>query len=124
MAHSIVHFEIPADDIERARRFYNGLFGWKIEQAPGQTGEGDPYYMIETAEGGLGGGMMKRVVPQQQPVFYVQVESLDDHVDKIKQAGGQIVLEKTPVPTMGWFAQALDTENNAFAIWQDDPQAA
>jgi predicted enzyme related to lactoylglutathione lyase len=92
VAHNIVHFEIPADDLERARNFYQGLFGWKIEETPGQTGEGDPYYMIQTEEGALAGGMMKRVVPQQQPVFYVEVESLDGHVEKIKQAGGQIIV--------------------------------
>jgi predicted enzyme related to lactoylglutathione lyase len=124
VAHNIIHFEIPADDVERARKFYEGLFGWQIAPAPGQPEGGDQYYMIQIEEGALAGGMMKRVVPQQQPVLYVEVESLDGHVEKIKQAGGQIIVPKTPVPTMGWFAQALDTEGNAFAIWQTDPQAA
>ncbi len=123
MGSKIIHFEIPADDIERARKFYQGLFGWQISPAPGQPAEAEPYYMIQTEEGGLGGGMMKRVMPEQRPVLYVQVESVDAHIEKIKRAGGQVVVPKMPVPTMGWFAQALDTEGNVFAIWQDDPQA-
>lgn len=122
MAHNIVHFEIPADDIERARKFYQGLFGWQIAPAGDQPG-GDEYYLIQTEEGALGGGMMKRMAPDQRPVFYVDVESVDDHIEKIKQAGGQVVVPKMPVPTMGWFAQALDTEGNVFAVWQNDPNA-
>ena len=120
MAHNIVHFEIPVDDMERAKKFYQGLFGWQI--APAGPG-GEDYHLIETEEGALAGGMMKRVMPEQRPVLYVQVESVDGHVEKIKQAGGQVVVPKTAVPTMGWFAQAVDTEGNVFAVWQEDSQA-
>ncbi len=120
MAHNIMHFEIPVDDIERARKFYQDLFEWRIEPAgPGEQ----EYHIITTEEGALGGGMMKRVVPEQRPVLYVEVESVDGHIDKITKAGGQVVVPKTAVPTMGWFAQALDTEGNVFAVWQTDPQA-
>jgi len=115
--HQLCHFEIPVDDVARAKRFYQDLFGWQINEA------GEGYHLIETGENEVGGGMMKRVVPQQQPTLYFQVESADDYIPKIQQLGGTIIVPKTPVPSMGYFAQALDTEGNVFAIWQDDPHA-
>ena len=76
-----------------------------------------------TGENEIGGGMMKRVVPQQQPTLYFEVESADDYIGKIQRLGGTIVVPKMAVTGMGYFAQALDTEGNVFAIWQVDPQA-
>ena len=68
MAHNIVHFEIPADDVERARKFYEGLFGWQIAPAPGQPEGGDQYYMIQIEEGatallGALAGRLREVKP-------------------------------------------------------------
>ena len=117
MAHQLCHFEIPADDVERAKKFYKELFGWQINEAEGG------YHLIQTGENEVGGGMMKRAVPEQRPTIYFQVESADEYIRRIQQLGGTIIVPKTPVPTMGYFAQAMDTEGNVFAIWQDDPQA-
>jgi hypothetical protein len=118
MAHSICHFEIPVDELERAKKFYQDIFGWQITDT-GQQG----YHLIQTGEGELGGGMMKRVVPEQRPVLYILVGSVDEYSKKIEQAGGIIVVPKMAVPTMGYFAQAFDTEGNVFAIWENNPQA-
>jgi predicted enzyme related to lactoylglutathione lyase len=117
MPHQVCHFEIPADDVARAKKFYRDLFGWQINEVEGG------YHLIQTGENEVGGGMMKRVVPQQQPTIYFQVESTDDYVRKIQQLGGSIIVPKTAVPTMGYFAQAMDTEGNVFALFQVDPQA-
>ena len=80
---TIVHFEIPSDDIERSKKFYNELFGWNIEKWPGSTlsaATGDPmeYWMVTTTDykgnKALTGGMMKRQMPQQQGITnYVDV---------------------------------------------------
>ena len=118
MTHPICHFEIPVDELERAKKFYQDIFSWQITD----TGQGG-YHLIQTGEGELGGGMMKRVVPEQRPVLYALVESVDEYSKKIQQAGGTIVVPKMAVPTMGYFAQALDTEGNVFAIWEENPQA-
>jgi predicted enzyme related to lactoylglutathione lyase len=118
MTHPICHFEIPVDELERAKKFYQDIFGWQITD----TGQQE-YHLIQTGEGELGGGMMKRVVPEQHPVLYALVESVDEYSKKIQQAGGTIVVPKMAVPTMGYFAQALDTEGNVFAIWEENPQA-
>jgi len=118
MAHTICHFEIPVDDLERAKKFYQNIFGWQIVDTGSQG-----YHLIQIGEGELGGGMMKRVVPEQRPVLYILVESVDEYSKKVQEAGGTIVVPKMAVPTMGYFAQALDTEGNVFAIWEENSQA-
>jgi uncharacterized protein len=130
---TIVHFEIPADDIERAKKFYTDLFGWKIEKLLGMdTGNSSSssdieYLMITTTDEkgnkALGGGMMKRKMPQQPNINYIGVESVDEYASKVEKIGGKVVLSKMAVPGMGYFAVCLDTENNAFAIWESSESA-
>jgi predicted enzyme related to lactoylglutathione lyase len=116
---TIVHFEIPADDVERAKKFYTDLFGWKIEKTPEMD-----YWMVTTSgEKQVDGGMMKRQDPKQQITNYIDVASVDESAVKVGQLGGKVVVSKMPVPGFGWFAVCLDTENNAFALWQSDKSA-
>lgn len=51
------------------------------------------------------------------------MESVEEYSQRIQQAGGTIIVPKMAVPTMGYLAQALDTEGNVCAIWEDNPQA-
>jgi predicted enzyme related to lactoylglutathione lyase len=122
---TIVHFEIPADDVERAKKFYGELFGWKIEKFTGQSPM--EYWTIETgagkAEMALGGGMMKRQVPDQQITIYLDVPSVEEYTDKVKRLGGSVTVPKTAIPDMGYFAVCLDSENNPFGLWEDNPKA-
>jgi predicted enzyme related to lactoylglutathione lyase len=121
--HTIVHFEIPADDMEKLRKFYSKLFGWKIEKTPGPI----EYWMIETVpvdkkgmpiRPGVNGGMMKKQQPEHKPVNYIAVESVDEYTKKIKALGGKVLVPKMEVPGIGWWALALDPEGNQFAILQ------
>ena len=123
MDHTIVHFEIPADDVEKIRKFYSSLFGWKIERMPGPM----EYWGIATVpvndkgmpeRPGVNGGMMKRQNPERKPVNYIAVESVDEYVKKIEALGGRIIVPKMEVPGIGWWALALDPEGNQFAILQ------
>jgi predicted enzyme related to lactoylglutathione lyase len=118
---TICHFEIPADDVGRAQKFYTELFGWKIELFSGYP----DYYGICTGEEGksLGGGMMKRQDPQQQILNYIDVECVETASKKVEELGGKVFIPKSPVPGMGWFAVCFDTENNAFGLWENDPAA-
>ncbi len=130
MDHTIVHFEIPADQPERAAKFYRELFGWNINrwENPG----GMEYWMVETVptdpEGrpvrpGVNGGLMPRMHPGQVPVNYISVEDLDESVEKAERLGAKVLMGRHPVPGMGWFAQLADTEGNVFAVWQTDMNA-
>jgi uncharacterized protein len=121
---SIVWFEIPADNISRAKKFYSALFGWKINPFPG-TAIGD-YHHIDTggAEASPDGGLMPRMHPAQAITSYVLVPSVTKHSAKVRKLGGQICKPKTAVPGMGYFAICTDTENNTFAIWEMNPKAS
>jgi len=123
MDHTIVHFEIPADDVEKLRKFYSDLFGWKIEKMPGPM----EYWGVATVpiddkgmpvRPGVNGGMMKKQNPEHKPVNYIAVESVDEYVKKIEALGGRIIVPKMEVPGIGWWASALDSEGNQFAILQ------
>ena len=86
---TIVHFEIPSDDIERSKKFYNELFGWNIEKWPGLS-EGMEYWLISTVDDkgnkAVGGGMMKRQSPQQQGITnYFDVKSVQESSAKVEQ---------------------------------------
>ena len=121
--HTIVHFEIPANDIEKLKKFYSDLFDWKIEKMPG----GMEYWGIQTVpvdekgmpmRPGVNGGMMKRQMPEQKPVNYISVESVDEYSKKVVKLGGQIAVPKMEIPGMGWWALALDPEGNQIGLFQ------
>ena len=120
-ASSIVWFEIPADNVERARTFYGALFGWKIEKFPGMT----DYWHIDTGGGDdtPDGGLMARKHPQQPITSYVNVESATQFAAKVEKLGGKVCVPKTAVPQMGYFAVCQDTENNTFALWERNENA-
>jgi predicted enzyme related to lactoylglutathione lyase len=116
---TVVHFEIPADDVDRAKNFYSELFGWKIEEIQNLQ-----YWLINTSgENAVNGGMMKRQHSKQSITNYVNISSVDEYVTKVEELGGKIVVPKTAVMGMGYFAVFLDTENNVFGLWEDDKEA-
>ena len=120
---SIVWFEIPADDLERAKAFYGALFGWKMERFPAAV---DEYWHLDTggADGTPDGGLMKRQGPQQQGITaYISVASVDESAAQVEQLGGTICLGKTAVAQMGYFAICQDPEHNTFALWERNERA-
>lgn len=120
-AASIVWFGIPADKVDRVKKFYGDLFGWKIERVPGP----EEYWHIDTGggDGTPDGGLKKREQPQEPVVNYVSVDSVAEFSKKIEKLGGKICMAKTAVPQMGYFAVCQDTESNSFGIWQRDANA-
>jgi predicted enzyme related to lactoylglutathione lyase len=113
----IVHFEIPADDTTRARQFYSELFGVQW-----QTYEGPVEYHMFGNDDQTGGGLMPRQPGQDGLVVYFSTDDIDAASEKVRQLGGSVE-DKQPVPGMGWFAHAKDTEGNRFSFWQNDENA-
>jgi uncharacterized protein len=118
---TIVHFEIPSENIERAKKFYNGLFGWKTEKMPGPM----DYWTFSTTndknrdqQQNVSGGVMERQMPQQSITNYIGVKSVDEYSKKVESLGGKVKVPKTEVSNMGWFAICTDTENNTFGLWE------
>jgi uncharacterized protein len=131
---TIVHFEIPSDSLERTKKFYTELFGWKMEKMPGMgqmeywtfsTTPNDKGRSSSSGGGGSGGeqqtvsgGMMKRQMPQEPIMIYIGVDSVTEYSNKVERLGGKVIKQKTEVPGHGWFAICTDTENNGFALWE------
>lgn len=120
---TIVHFDIPADNLKRATKFYKELFDWKIESVPGTI----EYYNIATTnenqEEGVGGGMGQRQQQGTGITNYIGVPSVDEYIKKVEQLGGKIIMPKTTIPGFGYLAVFLDTENNSLGLWETDPNA-
>jgi len=123
-----IHFEIQAENTERAITFYTELFGWKFAQW-GQ----EKYWLITTgdkAQPGIDGGLLPRQGAAPLPmasvnafVCTVDTANLDATLEKVASLGGMVVVPKMPVPTVGWLAYAKDTEGNIFGMMQMDAKA-
>ena len=121
MPNAIVHFEIPADDVKRAKKFYEKALGWKIT---------DPwkmdYWLVETKEkgkDGINGGLMPRKMPGQPFMNYISVESIDASLKKVEKAGGVVAMPKTEIGQgMGWIAAFKDPENNIMGFHESPKQ--
>lgn len=117
----VVHFEIGVDDPERAVKFYQDVFGWKIEKWEGPV----EYWLITTGEEsqpGINGGLMRRE-NSETTINTVEVSSVDEFVEKIVKAGGKVVRPKSAVPGVGYMAYCQDSEGNRFGLMQPDPSA-
>jgi predicted enzyme related to lactoylglutathione lyase len=119
MAGEIVHFEVPAGDVDRAVAFWSGLFGWEIGPSMSEEFE---YRMFQSSPG-QGGAVMASETPGSGLVVYHDTDDIDASIAKVRELGGTAG-EKQPVPTHGWFAACVDTEGNKFSLWQSDPNAA
>jgi len=123
----VVHFEIHAEDPERAVRFYREVLGWQFQKWDGPA----DYWLIGTGpteQPGINGGLVRRrgMIDGAAVLAYVctvDVPSVDDSVGKATAAGGQIALPKMPIPGIGWLAYVKDTEGNIFGMMQRDPSA-
>jgi predicted enzyme related to lactoylglutathione lyase len=118
----VVHFEIPADDPERAAKFYGKVFDWKITTWGGP----EDYWLATTGpdtETGINGAIAKRGESLRSTTNTIAVSSVDDFSQKIVAAGGKVLSPKTLIPGVGQFAYCQDTEGNAFGILQPDMPA-
>ena len=123
MADKVVHFELPADNLERAQNFYRSAFDWSINTVPGMG-----YTIVQTTSSGkdgsptepgaINGGMLTRQAPIKSPVITIQVASIDDSLKQIEKLGGRVVRSKQPVGDMGFSAYFSDSEGNVLGLWQ------
>lgn len=120
------HFEVPADDLERAKKFYQEVFEWQIHALPEAnfhnyhsviTTPTDEHHMPKEP-GGINGGLYKRSQSNEPTTIVIEVPSIDQYLEKVKKAGGKVVLEKQPVSNFGSFARIKDTEGNLVGLWE------
>ena len=121
---SVVHFEIPADDVARAKEFYSSIFGWQLQDMPEMdytivqtTAVGEN--QMPTAPGAINGGLMRRSQDTPSPVLTIDVESVDQALEQVEAAGGKVVRPRTEIPGMGAFAYFTDPEGNTLGLWEN-----
>ncbi|MDW5561588.1 MAG: VOC family protein [Methanomassiliicoccus sp.] len=120
MNHTIIHFEIPADDLGRMRGFYRNVFGWKFTEVPEmeyttiQTVPTDERGMLK--EPGVNGGIYQRKERTQVPLNYISVDSVDEFIDRAVSNGGSVRSPKMHIPHVGDVAVIADPEGNALGI--------
>ncbi len=117
----VIHFEIPADNPERAVAFYEKAFGWKAQKYGTIN-----YYLVtagEEEEVGINGAISERSQTNPATTNTISVEIYEESVERIKQAGGEILMPKTVVQGVGYMTYCKDSEGNIFGIMQTDPNA-
>jgi uncharacterized protein len=126
----VVHFEIPSEDRERAKKFYATVFDWQTQDMPYQdagraqaytaaiTAPVDENYMLKEP-GAINGGITEKDEAIKAPVVTIEVPSIDAHIPKIEAAGGKLVTPKGEVPDMGYYAYFKDSEGNTMGLWEN-----
>ena len=117
----IIHFEVPADNPERAQKFYAQALGWEFTKFGGPM----DYWLVKTGPNGapgIDGGMMKREQSGQGPMLVAGVASIDKGIEQVKKAGGNQVVDKMAIPGVGWCAYFIDTEGNRVSMLQPVPR--
>jgi predicted enzyme related to lactoylglutathione lyase len=125
----VVHFEIPADNMARAKKFYASVFGWKLEDVPGmnytmaRTIEVDKKTRMPKRPGAINGGMMKKGGTFKTTTLTIDVGDIDKAVQRIVKAGGKLAKKKQSVMDMGWIAYVKDPEGNLVGLWETAKKA-
>jgi uncharacterized protein len=117
MGNPFVHIELETKDLEASKKFYTGMFDWKLEDYP------DMNYTIINVGEGTGGGMMKNPMPGNPDMWlpYILVDDVQASTKKAKSLGATVVKDVTEVPDMGWFSVILDPTGAALGLWQTKP---
>ena len=120
----VMHFQVPVEDMPGAQKFYEKVFGWQIQAPSGMEGQ---YHIARTGPsdengrpsvpGSINGGLALGR-EEWRAWLVIGVDSIDEHVKKIKAAGGKLLTEKRPVLGMGFYAEGGDTEGNVLGLWQ------
>ena len=120
----VVHFEIPVDDVDRARGFYGAVFEWGLQPMEeydytlALTTPIDEKTQVPTEPGAINGGLQPRNAETPTPRIVIQVDSIDESLKKVEAEGGNIVSPRAEMPGMGAYAYFKDTEGNLLGLWE------
>lgn len=118
MSGEIVHIEFPSADADRSQRFWEGLFGWKFQD----SGMPEMDYRMSQAGGPAAAAIYVAEERSGHPNYYFSTDDINASIAKVRELGGEAD-ERSPVPGHGWFARCLDSESNAFHLYQQDESA-
>lgn len=128
----VTHFHLPANDIGRAKKFYQEIFGWEIIDAgmeKAMVGGKVNYHLANTVDtdkyglalepGAINGALFLRDSPEESQLIVINVPSIDEYLKKVEASGGRVVMPKSPVGDFGMYAEIADTESNVVGLFQD-----
>jgi predicted enzyme related to lactoylglutathione lyase len=122
----VVHFEIPVDDLDRAKAFYGSVFGWGLNTMPemneytiAMTTPVDQQTQAPTEPGAINGALTRRTSETPVPVLTIQVDAVDTALKQVESEGGSTVQSRTEIPEMGAFGYFKDTEGNIVGLWEN-----
>lgn len=123
----VIHFEIVADNPERAMKFYKEVFGWEFNKWDGPQ----DYWLVKTGEDsepGINGGLTPKTNQGSgntggRITNSIDVPSIDEFSNKISMEGGKVLSPKMPIPGVGYLAICEDTEGISFGIIKYDRNA-
>ena len=116
MGQPVVHWEFWSENPATIGDFYQTVFGWNIRAIPDLD-----YRLVEPGgAGGINGGIMK---PKAGPwpsklALYIDVDDIDRFNERIRQAGGKILVEKVDVPGVGQLSLFEDPEGRVLGMWK------
>jgi len=110
---NVVHVEIPAANVKDAAKFYESLFGWKIEHAP------EFNYTMWADGSGYGGGFNEVSVdtPVGQVLVYIDSDDIEADLKQVEKLGGTVIQPKMEIPGTGWFGIFKDPTGNVLALY-------
>lgn len=116
--HYFGHIEIPTTDFKKARKFYEKLFGWTFQELP------EMQYMLFKTERQPNGGfyLVKKMPKKGQVNVYIEVQDIDMKLKEVRKARGKVLLKKTQVGDMGWFAQFATPDGCTMCLWETAPK--
>lgn len=122
MGRPVVHWELWSENPQQLSDFYADVFDWNVNHLEEMN-----YWLVDTGgDGGINGGIMK---PQQgswpgNMAFYITVDDLEPYRNKIKEAGGKIIVEHQQVPNVGEFSLFSDPDGRLLGIWKQTGEQA
>ena len=121
----VVHFEIPADNVERAAKFYKKIFNWELTKTPIM----DDFYLVNTVKtdekgipitpGAINGDIGKRSELNKYTTIVIKVQDIDETINKLKKQKCKVLMEKQKIGDMGIYTKFIDCEGNIMGLWQD-----
>ncbi len=128
----VIHFEMPYDQPDRMKKFYQSAFGWELNTLGAEMGN---YVIAMTAEsdeagplkpGAINGGFFERMkeMPEAGTSVVIAVEDLQAGIRKVNGAGGKVLGEPMEIPGIGHFVSFQDTEGNRVSMLQPLPRRA
>lgn len=116
--HGFGHVEIPTTEFKKAKKFFGAVFGWTFQDIPGMD------YVLFRAGSQPNGGFykVKKMPKKGQVNVYIEVEDIDAKLKEIRKAKGKVLVKKSRVGTMGWFAQFATPDGCYLSLWQVAPK--